>query len=505
MSNATIVTFYSYKGGVGRSMALANIAWLLAEKSNRRVLAVDWDLEAPGLHRFFGLRDEDLSRGLMELFDDYKDLLRKESVSLPDKLFDLGKYVRPVKAFTDGGKISLLAAGRQDGNYAKRINEFSWEEFYAKWHGFGFIEHLKEELRAFDETDFILVDSRTGVTDIGGICTLQLPDVVVILFAMNEQNIAGAKLVAERILTKAGDVEGRKAPPILILRPARVERTSGNQAKKVEMQKKAAAYLGDYFHEMDAETLIAKKNIPYVSDFSYGETPLAVEADPLGDMTDSFDDLASTIIGTAGRREVAGVTVNRSRSWLRFFKTELQLLLAKKSNLYLLTLMFLLIVGGTVSFVWLRRLHAASETLQQQVDSKDQRIKQLEFAGTQAQPTPTPIAFNGALVTIQLADPTQKTAAEELKVALEQEGFAVSDDIEKIENPRDLPPQTWVKYFWENDEEKEEANDIMEIVRQSTGLSDSDSSVHLAFRDEKKPECHHSYEIWLVGAFKNVP
>src|SRR5215212_475397 len=49
------ITFYSYKGGTGRSMALANLACLLArtEGKNKKVLAVDWDLEAPGLHRYF--------------------------------------------------------------------------------------------------------------------------------------------------------------------------------------------------------------------------------------------------------------------------------------------------------------------------------------------------------------------------------------------------------------------------------------------------------------------
>jgi Mrp family chromosome partitioning ATPase len=57
-----VVTFYSYKGGTGRSMALANVAWILASAGNR-VLAIDWDLEAPGLHRYFHpfLRDKELS------------------------------------------------------------------------------------------------------------------------------------------------------------------------------------------------------------------------------------------------------------------------------------------------------------------------------------------------------------------------------------------------------------------------------------------------------------
>src|SRR5215475_1516326 len=49
--NGQVVTFYSYKGGTGRTMALANVAWILAA-NGKKVLVVDWDLEAPGLDRF---------------------------------------------------------------------------------------------------------------------------------------------------------------------------------------------------------------------------------------------------------------------------------------------------------------------------------------------------------------------------------------------------------------------------------------------------------------------
>ena len=48
MTSGQVVTGYSYKGGVGRSFALANMAVLLAQWQ-LRVLCVDWDLEAPGL------------------------------------------------------------------------------------------------------------------------------------------------------------------------------------------------------------------------------------------------------------------------------------------------------------------------------------------------------------------------------------------------------------------------------------------------------------------------
>ena len=56
-----IITFYSFKGGTGRTMALANVAWILAA-NGKKVLIADWDLESPGLHRFFQpFIDDDVS------------------------------------------------------------------------------------------------------------------------------------------------------------------------------------------------------------------------------------------------------------------------------------------------------------------------------------------------------------------------------------------------------------------------------------------------------------
>lgn len=69
-----VVTFYSYKGGTGRTMALANVAWILAS-NGKRVLAVDWDLESPGLHKFFHpFLDEAViavTPGVIEMVGDY--------------------------------------------------------------------------------------------------------------------------------------------------------------------------------------------------------------------------------------------------------------------------------------------------------------------------------------------------------------------------------------------------------------------------------------------------
>ena len=63
-----VITFYSYKGGVGRSFALANTAVLLAEWGFR-VLAVDWDIEAPGLQGFFKDAIKESKPGVLEFLD----------------------------------------------------------------------------------------------------------------------------------------------------------------------------------------------------------------------------------------------------------------------------------------------------------------------------------------------------------------------------------------------------------------------------------------------------
>lgn len=47
-----MISFYSYKGGVGRTIALIETAYNLAD-AGKRVLLLDLDVEAPSLHNIF--------------------------------------------------------------------------------------------------------------------------------------------------------------------------------------------------------------------------------------------------------------------------------------------------------------------------------------------------------------------------------------------------------------------------------------------------------------------
>lgn len=210
-----IITFYSYKGGTGRTMAMANIAWILAS-SGTRVLIIDWDLEAPGLHRYFGPFLDDPSceqtDGLIDFLLRYIVAAGKPAPSRSSdgndwykSYADLTRYAEPILwTFPERGSIDLVTAGRQSDTYPTRVNHFDWKRFYERFGGGEFLDEMSRRLRA--TYDYVLIDSRTGVSDTSGICTVHLPDALVVLYTLNTQSIEGASGIAADALRQRAAV-----------------------------------------------------------------------------------------------------------------------------------------------------------------------------------------------------------------------------------------------------------------------------------------------------------
>ena len=280
--SSKIVTFYSYKGGTGRSMALANVAWLLAANGHS-VLAIDWDLEAPGLHRYLGpfLRDPELAetRGVIDLLWDYVNLVLtpKEtwpsSVETPTDLADVRPYAVPLEnPFADaGGRLHFLCAGEQVPAYASRFRDFDWRALYERQGGGGLIDKLAERLRS--QYEFVLIDSRTGVADTSGICTVQLPDEVVLCFTYNRQSVKGVAAVARSIR-----LQRTPQPPMWPV-PMRVEKgiEGLNEARDFAREELGGFLPADWSSE-DRAGYWESCEIAYYPDYACGET-LAVFRD----------------------------------------------------------------------------------------------------------------------------------------------------------------------------------------------------------------------------------
>ncbi|MET8760113.1 tetratricopeptide repeat protein [Lentzea sp. NPDC004782] len=256
-----IVTFYSYKGGVGRSFCLANVAVQLARWGNR-VLCVDFDLDAPGLHEYFRPHlSSPPDGGLVEVITgqaDWVDVV--EPLSVPD-----------------AEDLSLLAAGAMDASYPDRAQALSWPELFAD-HDLGWrFERIREEWK--DTFDYVLIDSRTGITDIGGICTAQLPDVLVLCVAPNRQNLAGTLDVAGRAALARDklpyDRDGLLYLPVVSRFDSKEEYERARSWRTTMAEEFAplyASWLPKDQHDDHPELgLVERTTVPYLPYWSFGE------------------------------------------------------------------------------------------------------------------------------------------------------------------------------------------------------------------------------------------
>jgi eukaryotic-like serine/threonine-protein kinase len=204
----TMVTFYSYKGGTGRSMVLANIAFLAGRyfaTANEKILVIDWDLEAPGLHRYFSDKcDSSQYADRPGVIDYFVTIQRKLDTKLYDRLSsaEASKVLQQIAPLEDyvipdvAQGVDLIKAGRFGAGYTEAVASFDWAEFYRRYHRVyrTFIEHLTSRY------SMCFVDSRTGLSDISGVCTMLMPEKLVAVFTPNRQSLEGVIEVVSKAI-----------------------------------------------------------------------------------------------------------------------------------------------------------------------------------------------------------------------------------------------------------------------------------------------------------------
>jgi len=201
-----VTTFYSYKGGVGRTSALVNVAYRLARKG-KRVFILDFDLEAPGVDSYGLTGSSELGEGLVEYIARF---MRTGQVPA------LREFVVDCSYEGTSGKLFVMPAGRKDESYKSALSGLDWKLLYRQKQGYLLIENLKSAIQEEFKPEYLLVDSRTGLTDISGICTLQLPQLVVLLFSLNQQNIGGIAPILKAI---KGNKLGKHISTLLVASP----------------------------------------------------------------------------------------------------------------------------------------------------------------------------------------------------------------------------------------------------------------------------------------------
>ncbi|MFZ4525117.1 MAG: KGGVGR-motif variant AAA ATPase [Chlorobium sp.] len=198
------IVFHSYKGGVGRTLALANFAVVL-NLIGKNVLILDWDFDAPGVPIKYDVEDK-VKKGYI----DYLFSIRKQydtDIQYSDLVYRK-KYLNSCIINYEGTNIYLLPAGdRSNKNYWLNLSSLHCQRFFIysnseekEKNEIFFKEDIEILKNCVDnkEIDYLLIDCKTANAN-AAIPLMLLGDKVVELFNCNNEGVFGELLIRSAI------------------------------------------------------------------------------------------------------------------------------------------------------------------------------------------------------------------------------------------------------------------------------------------------------------------
>lgn len=185
------IVFYSIKGGVGRSTALAVAAWHLAERG-QRVLVADLDLESPGLSTALLPEDRRPRFGATDWL--VENLVGNAATVLPSMV--------ATSTMSREGTIDVVPAhGAEPGEYIAKLGrvwmstmgESGLREAWTRG-----LQRMLTELEAERRPTVVLIDARAGIDEMASACLTDLGATSVLAFAVDSQQTwSGYRILLE--------------------------------------------------------------------------------------------------------------------------------------------------------------------------------------------------------------------------------------------------------------------------------------------------------------------
>ena len=198
-----VTSFYSFKGGVGRTTATILTALLLA-RQGKKVMIVDFDLEAPGLASIFANQNDESQsllsvKGFVDFLIDFESNKRDISkINLDDYYF---KKNEQMLVGTEGGELIIIPAISTDSDssssYINKLSKTNIKFINSKDYVPDlFLKKMEEKLNP----DHILIDTRTGINDVGGLVFNRYAQTIFLLFYGNQQNMFGLESILPELI-----------------------------------------------------------------------------------------------------------------------------------------------------------------------------------------------------------------------------------------------------------------------------------------------------------------
>lgn len=234
-----VVTFYSFKGGMGRTTALAGVALTLAKKGCN-VMMVDTDIEAPGLASLF-LDEERVLNGVLDYMIEHPITPER---SVKEYIADIAD---PALLEEQDGKLYLLPAGKVDGNYLQKLARIDYQdnrENYLRDSLCGMLNDIREHYNI----DYILIDARAGFHDMGGVAATQLPHGTVLFSNNSRQSWEGMTQVIRAI----GESHSADFPVLLVDSMCDRPTSPGYGIMREEFTKRAHTVCIENYYDQDS-------------------------------------------------------------------------------------------------------------------------------------------------------------------------------------------------------------------------------------------------------------
>lgn len=187
-TGATRIVFFSIKGGVGRSTAIAASAWSLAQ-GGKRVMVLDLDLESPGLSTSL------LPVGRRPKYG-ITDWLVEDLVDNGDEVFE--SMVASSELSHDGDIFVVPSHGADAGEYVAKLGR-AWMPKATAQGSESWSRRLQRLISKLEERwapDVILIDSRAGIDEVASACVTDLGAHLVLLFALDgDQTWSGYRIL----------------------------------------------------------------------------------------------------------------------------------------------------------------------------------------------------------------------------------------------------------------------------------------------------------------------
>ncbi len=177
-----IISIHSFRGGTGKSNTTANLSALYASMG-LRVGVIDTDIQSPGIHVLFGLKEDDIKYSL----NDYlwgKCQIEQTAHDVTSNLLNDSNGAVPIPK---GGQVFLIPSSIKVGEIARVLRE---------GYDVGLLNDGFQNLVSELKLDILLIDTHPGLNE-ETLLSIAISDALAIIMRPDNQDYQGTGVTVE--------------------------------------------------------------------------------------------------------------------------------------------------------------------------------------------------------------------------------------------------------------------------------------------------------------------